>query len=249
MSNSSSQDSPEWLPSFQTSILALSSDSAASSPKASPSRGDTIDSPSSDEDNHLVATTSTDSPLNKISKAKGGAKKRKVIRSLGVSFRHCFLDYVPPCLIMDLLLIWWALVEREGESIDLSGDMGAVGRLVILYTSSGNSEMHPGLKGTLEGFSFFSEDETDKITKATAHLTDQNEDVEEPSNGKKPFFCLASQYIHLCFFMKVWMQGVARKKGKTAVGKPRPVKKVRKKIQLSEKANTKYKRLALHIFT
>ncbi|KAG6746532.1 hypothetical protein POTOM_048883 [Populus tomentosa] len=37
---------------------------------------------------------------------------------------------------------------------------------------------------TLEGFSFFSEDETDKITKATAHQTDQNMDVEEPSNGK-----------------------------------------------------------------
>jgi len=39
--------------------------------------------------------------------------------------------------------------------------------------------------------------------------------------------------------MQVWMQGVARKKGKTAVGKPQPVKKVRKKTQVSKKAKTK----------
>ncbi|KAJ6867899.1 hypothetical protein NC651_033054 [Populus alba x Populus x berolinensis] len=49
----------------------------SSSAKASPSRGDTIDSPSSDEDNHPVAPTTTDSPLNKISKAKGEQRKRK----------------------------------------------------------------------------------------------------------------------------------------------------------------------------
>ncbi|KAJ6969485.1 hypothetical protein NC653_034114 [Populus alba x Populus x berolinensis] len=42
-----------------------------------PSGGDTIDSPSSDEDNHPVAPTTTDSSLNKISKAKGEQRKRK----------------------------------------------------------------------------------------------------------------------------------------------------------------------------
>ncbi|KAG6745472.1 hypothetical protein POTOM_049959 [Populus tomentosa] len=61
--------------------------------------------------------------------------------------------------------------------------------------------------GTLEGFSFFSEDETDKITKATAHQTDQNMDVEELSNGKIKRKAGKSS-------------GVARKKGKTAGGKP-----------------------------
>lgn len=40
-----------------------------------------------------------------------------------------------------------ALVECEGESIDLSGDMGAVGRVVIPDTPSGNSEMYLDLKG------------------------------------------------------------------------------------------------------
>ena len=34
-----------------------------------------------------------------------------------------------------------ALIECEGESIDLSGDMGAVGRMVIMDTPSRNHEM------------------------------------------------------------------------------------------------------------
>ncbi|KAB5531482.1 hypothetical protein DKX38_018152 [Salix brachista] len=169
-----------------------------------------------------------------------------------------------------------ALVECEGESIDLSGDMGAVGRVVIPDTPSGNSEMYLDLKGTiyrttivpsrtfcvvsfgqseakieaimndfiqlktqsnvyeaetmvegtLEGFSFDSEDETDKITKATALQTDQNEGVEELANGKTKRKPEKSS-------------GVARKKGKSAVGKLQPVKKVRKKTQASKKTKTK----------
>ncbi|PKI35605.1 hypothetical protein CRG98_044059 [Punica granatum] len=42
-----------------------------------------------------------------------------------------------------------ALIECEGDSIDLSGDMGAVGRLVISDTPSGNHEMYLDLKGTI----------------------------------------------------------------------------------------------------
>lgn len=97
---------------------------------------------------------------------------------------------------------------------------------IQLKTQSNVYEAETMVEGTLEGFSFDSEDETDKITKATAHQTDQNEGVEEPANGKtkrKP----------------VKSSGVARKKGKTAVGKPQPVKKVRKKTQVSKKAKTK----------
>ena len=40
-----------------------------------------------------------------------------------------------------------ALVECEGESIDLSGDMGVVGRVVIPDSSSCNEEMYLDLKG------------------------------------------------------------------------------------------------------
>lgn len=40
-----------------------------------------------------------------------------------------------------------ALVECEGESIDLSGDMGAVGRIIIPNIADGNHEMYLDLKG------------------------------------------------------------------------------------------------------
>lgn len=43
-----------------------------------------------------------------------------------------------------------ALVECGGDSIDLSGDMGAVGRVVISDTPSGNHEMYLDLKGKQE---------------------------------------------------------------------------------------------------
>ncbi|PIA43797.1 hypothetical protein AQUCO_01800089v1 [Aquilegia coerulea] len=42
-----------------------------------------------------------------------------------------------------------ALVECEGESIDMSGDVGAVGRVVITDAQSGDPEMLLDLKGTI----------------------------------------------------------------------------------------------------
>ncbi|PSS04523.1 DNA-binding protein [Actinidia chinensis var. chinensis] len=42
-----------------------------------------------------------------------------------------------------------ALVECEGESIDLSGDVGAVGRVVVSDNPSGNQEVFFDLKGTI----------------------------------------------------------------------------------------------------
>ncbi|CAK9172446.1 unnamed protein product [Ilex paraguariensis] len=127
-----------------------------------------------------------------------------------------------------------ALVECEGESVDLSGDVGAVGRIIISDNQSGNQEMLLDLKGTiykttivpsrtfcvvsfgqseakveaimndfiqlkpqsnvyeaetmvegtLDGFSFDSEDEADKMPKVVTHQTDQNEEAEKQSNGK-----------------------------------------------------------------
>lgn len=40
-----------------------------------------------------------------------------------------------------------ALVECEGESIDLSGDMGAVGRIIVPDVRNGNHDMFLDLKG------------------------------------------------------------------------------------------------------
>jgi hypothetical protein len=45
------------------------------------------------------------------------------------------------------LCLLQALVECEGDSIDLSGDMGAVGRVVISDAPSGNHDMYLDLKG------------------------------------------------------------------------------------------------------
>lgn len=165
-----------------------------------------------------------------------------------------------------------ALVECEGDSIDLSGDMGSVGRIVISDDSSDKREMFLDLKGTiykttivpsrtfcvvsfgqseakieaimndyiqlkpqsniyeaetmvegtLDGFSFDSDEEADK---AIAEA-DQQEAAEEQPDGKtntkrKP----------------VKKVGVAKKKGKPAGEKPS--KKVKKKPQVSKKGKTK----------
>ncbi|XP_021805357.1 DNA-binding protein BIN4 [Prunus avium] len=170
-----------------------------------------------------------------------------------------------------------ALVECEGNSIDLSGDMGAVGRVIISDSKSANREMYLDLKGTvykttivpsrtfcvvsfgqseakieaimndfiqlkpqsnvyeaetmvegtLDGFSFDSEDETDKLPKAIPHQTNQNEeDGEEQTKGKTKG--KAEKALT-----------VVRKRGKTAGEKPQPTKKARKKTQVSKKAKSK----------
>lgn len=167
-----------------------------------------------------------------------------------------------------------ALVECEGESIDLSGDVGAVGRVVISDNPSGNHDMFLDLKGTiykttivpsrtfcvvsfgqseakieaimndfiqlkpqsnvydaetmvegtLDGFSFDSEDESDNLPKATTNQNDQNEGVEEQHKGKGKGKA-----------EKISAPG--RKKSKSA-GVKAP-KKVKKKTQVTKKTKAK----------
>lgn len=113
--------------------------------------------------------------------------------------------------------------------------------------------------GTLEGFSFESDDEADKMPKST-HQTDQNNGTEEQSKGKtkgkaaktvtpgtstiferNAIACVnglifsISQYIFYLF--ELWIQGVLRRKGKAVGGKP--VKKVRKKSQVPKKGTAR----------
>ncbi|XP_010493712.1 PREDICTED: DNA-binding protein BIN4-like isoform X2 [Camelina sativa] len=123
------------------------------------------------------------------------------------------------------------LVECEGDSIDLSGDMGAVGRVVVsdttgdmymdlkgtIYKStiipsrtfcvvnvgqteakieaimndfiqltpqSNVYEAETMVEGTLEGFSFESDDENNKNTKNTSKPADQSGGAEEETNTK-----------------------------------------------------------------
>ncbi|CAJ1974509.1 unnamed protein product [Sphenostylis stenocarpa] len=42
-----------------------------------------------------------------------------------------------------------ALIECQGDSIDLSGDVGAVGRIIVSDSTSGDQEMYLDLKGTI----------------------------------------------------------------------------------------------------
>lgn len=169
-----------------------------------------------------------------------------------------------------------ALVECEGDSIDLSGDMGSVGRVVISDTPSGNHDMFLDLKGTiykttivpcrtfcvvsfgqseakieaimndfvqlsaqsniseaetmvegtLDGFSFDSDEEPDKISKATAYQIDQKDVAEGETVGKTKRKSEKAS-------------GLPRKKGKTTGSKPQPAKKARKKSQVSKKGTAK----------
>ncbi|KAE8721663.1 Detected protein of confused Function [Hibiscus syriacus] len=168
-----------------------------------------------------------------------------------------------------------ALVECEGDSIDLSGDMGAVGRIIVSGSASENHEVFLDLKGmscltallrffvlqvsfgqteakieaimndfiqlkpqsnvyeaetmvegTLEGFSFDSEDEAEKMPKAIPHLTDQNEEIDGQRNGK-----------YKGRDEKTSM--VSRKRGKPVGGKSQPAKKTRKKTGISKKPKAK----------
>jgi hypothetical protein len=106
------------------------------------------------------------------------------------------------------------------------------------------------------------------MPKAVSHQNDQNKGIEGQTNGKskgKPektsvcsqtFFStlerflnelnytasVLTSYIWWCMYAYLWMfwmQGVVRKRGKTAGGKPQAPKKVRKKNQVSKKAKTK----------
>ncbi|KAF6156841.1 hypothetical protein GIB67_002758 [Kingdonia uniflora] len=162
-----------------------------------------------------------------------------------------------------------ALVECEGDSIDMSGDIGVVGRVIISDTISGDHEMLLDLKGTiykttivpsrtfclvsfgqaeakveaimndfiqltpqsnvyetetmvegtLDGFSFDSDEEADKIPKPKANQTDQANDAEGVKKGKTKGKAENPA-------------GVTKKKSKTAV---KPAKKGRSKTQAPKK--------------
>ncbi|GJR69976.1 DNA-binding protein BIN4 [Tanacetum coccineum] len=176
-----------------------------------------------------------------------------------------------PLLLPDKIQRTKALVECEGESIDLSGDLGVVGRVVISDSPSGDQDMFLDLKGTiykttiipsrtfcvvsfgqseakieaimndfiqlkpqsnvyeaetmvegtLEGFSFESEDEADK---QTIRQADENEGGEPQTNGKGRRKAEKTS-------------DASKKKGKAAVKKP--AKKVKRKAPVAKKTKTK----------
>ncbi|CAK8574423.1 unnamed protein product [Lathyrus sativus] len=167
-----------------------------------------------------------------------------------------------------------ALIECQGDSIDLSGDMGAVGRIIISDSHSGDPEMCLDLKGTvyktsivpcrtfcvvsfgqseakieaimndfvqlnppsdvyeaetmvegtLDGFSFDSDEEAGKNQKTT-HPSDQNEHAEEQTPGKSKRKADKTS-------------GAEKKRGRSTGGKSQS-KISKKKAPSSKRARTK----------
>ncbi|KAL2226854.1 UNVERIFIED_CONTAM: DNA-binding protein BIN4 [Sesamum indicum] len=102
-----------------------------------------------------------------------------------------------PLLLSEKVQRSKALVECEGDSIDLSGDVGSVGRIVSfgqseakieaimndyiqLKPQSNVFEAETMVEGTLDGFPFDSEDENEK----SIAQADQHEAAEEQPDGK-----------------------------------------------------------------
>ncbi|KAK6794739.1 hypothetical protein RDI58_008192 [Solanum bulbocastanum] len=164
-----------------------------------------------------------------------------------------------------------ALVECEGDSVDLSGDVGAVGRIIVSDGPSGNHEMLLDLKGTiykttilpsrtfcvvsigpseakveaimndfiqlksqsnvydaetmiegtLDGFTFDSDEEAENLRPASQG--DQNENVDHQSNGNVKAKSKKASAME-------------QKKGKKGAKIP---KKVKKKPQVQKKSKSK----------
>uniref|UniRef100_A0A0D9VC71 DNA-binding protein BIN4 n=1 Tax=Leersia perrieri TaxID=77586 RepID=A0A0D9VC71_9ORYZ len=132
-----------------------------------------------------------------------------------------------PLIIPDKVQRSKALIECDGDSIDLSGDIGAVGRIVVSNNPNGNQDLLLDLKGTiykstivpsrtfcviesimndfiqlepqsnlfeaetmmegtLDGFTFDSDEEGDKLPEPHASQNDQNnEDEDKPKSKNK----------------------------------------------------------------
>ncbi|KAJ0965581.1 hypothetical protein J5N97_026719 [Dioscorea zingiberensis] len=284
--SSSRDSSPDWLREFKApdpDFVTLSSGSD-SSPQRSLQGSGLIHSEAPEEhpkeQDSLI--DNKDSPINKAKKRKSSkveqnhdikedasdAQEREAIEEdikekpsgLPVSSRL-------PLVLPEKVQRKKALVECDGDSIDLSGDVGAVGRIVISNGSNGKDEMLLDLKGTiyrsrivpsrtfcivsvgqseakieaimndfiqlepqsnvfeaetmiegtLDGFSFDSDEEGEKIPKSNAHQSDQNNENEDQANKKSK---------------KKEKTGIAQKKAKAA-GKP--AKKGARKPQASRK--------------
>ncbi|OMO97731.1 hypothetical protein COLO4_14399 [Corchorus olitorius] len=287
------------------SIWTLSSDSE-SSPGHSPKREETISlTQESEEANDPVMTgRGEESPQKKTSKGKSPKKglkvkgqtpkKEKNVKdeaklaendgNMETAEEEASEKHIEPHVSTSRLPLVLsekvhrskALIECEGDSVDLSGDLGAVGRIVISDSASENHDMLLDLKGTiykttivpsrtfcivsfgqseakieaimndfiqlkpqfnvyeaetmvegtLDGFTFDSEDELDKMPK-TNHQTDQNEDIVGEMNGKAKGKGKADK------------ASTSRKRGKPVGAKQQPATKARKKTAASKKSKAK----------
>ncbi|KAF7088708.1 hypothetical protein CFC21_091784 [Triticum aestivum] len=138
--------------------LMLSSDSEAS-PGNSPSRAGDAD----EEEDSLANTRKKDDQQSKGKKTKVAARKVPAKRDdtleqpedeaneekMQDKLADNSVSQRLPLTIADKVQRSKALVECDGDSIDLSGDIGAVGRIVISNGPTGNHDLLLDLKGTV----------------------------------------------------------------------------------------------------
>ncbi|XP_010927230.2 uncharacterized protein [Elaeis guineensis] len=163
----SREESPDWLRAFQAPSQAFFTLSSASesSPEGSPTRSDhTRKEPKKPPEDSILIDSGEESPVIKT-------KKQKTVRTKpNQKLKEDTLDVQDdgpveedirekpsgptissrlPLVFPDKVQRSKALVECDGDSIDLSGDVGAVGRIVISNGPAGNEDMLLDLKGTL----------------------------------------------------------------------------------------------------
>ncbi|XP_077238502.1 double-stranded DNA binding protein [Tasmannia lanceolata] len=260
---SSREDSPDWLRCFQAPtrpFVALSS-SSDSSPINSPIRAsdtnhEVLDKLQDQDQNQeaIFVDSGGESPVNKARKPKASKNKKQLENhnlreddgnegeagedEILEKHAETRVSSTLPLVLSEKIQRSKVLVECDGESIDMSGDVGAVGRVVISNAPTGNHEMLLDLKGmiykttivpsrtfcivsfgqteakieaimndfiqlkphsnvyesetmiegTLDGFSFDSEEEGDTIHKASARQSDkknENEEATDPKSNRK----------------------------------------------------------------
>ncbi|KAF3678310.1 DNA-binding protein BIN4 [Capsicum annuum] len=273
-------------------VCALSSDSESSHDGSSIKAEEVLDKDLLMHDAKAIKQEENDELSKKKSpkkKAKKGEQEKKVKLENQVNEEKEDLDAVEenipekqsgqnlsssrlPLVLPEKVQRTKALVECEGDSIDLSGDVGAVGRIIVSDGPSGNHEMLLDLKGTiykttilpsrtfcvvsfgpsegkveaimndfiqlkshsnlydaetmvegtLDGFTFDSDEEADNLPRQ-ASQGDQNENVDNQTNGNVKAKTKKASAME-------------QKKGKKGAKTP---KKVQKKPQAQKKSKSK----------
>ncbi|XP_039120246.1 DNA-binding protein BIN4 [Dioscorea cayenensis subsp. rotundata] len=167
--SSSRDSSPDWLREFKAptrDFETLSSDSD-SSPKISPKgfvgiNSEALEEHQNEQDSVLI--DSQESPAKKGKKRKSpkveenfdikedasdALEGEPIEEDIKEKPAKPLVSSRLPLVFPDKVQRTKALVECDGDSIDLGGDVGAVGRIVISNGSKGNHEMLLDLKGTI----------------------------------------------------------------------------------------------------
>lgn len=173
---SSSEESTDWIREFkapETSLvtLYLSSDSSPeATPKSSQHEHDGVKRLNKKRDTILIES-GEDTPVSKSRKPKvqnknilvpkgdslngpedgpeNGSEDGPVQKDTNAKPAAPSVSSRLPLVLPDKVQRSKALVECDGDLIDLSGDVGAVGRIIVSNGSSGNHELLLDLKGTI----------------------------------------------------------------------------------------------------